>query len=126
MGTGDIFGMPSAHATACGMNGLRAAGDLVARMQMTRGLRLPGAKMAVAGKLGVGVDDLSDCVVMQEVRTELGLGRIIDSEAPFPGAATAMEAKMNIADLLDLPINCVDRFRERSSRVQSRAGAGTR
>jgi hypothetical protein len=60
---------------------------------------------------------------MQEVRAELGLGRIIDSEAPFPGAATAMEAKMNIADLFDLPINCVERFRERSSRVKARSGA---
>lgn len=123
MGTGDIFGMPSAHATACGMNGLRASGDLVARMQMTRGLRLPEAKRVVAERLGVSRDDLSDCVAMQEVRTELGLGRIIDSEAPFPGAASAMEAKMNIADLFELPINCVDRFRERSSRVRSCGGA---
>jgi dimethylamine--corrinoid protein Co-methyltransferase len=105
------------------MNGLRAAGDLVARMQMTRGLRLPEAKRVVAERLGVGVADLSDCVAMQEVRGELGLGRIIDSEAPFPRAATAMEAKMNIADLLDLPINCVDRFRERSSRVRTRGMA---
>ncbi len=105
------------------MNGLRAAGDLVARMQMTRGLRLPEAKRVVAERLGVSIADLSDCVAMQEVRGELGLGRIIDSEAPFPGAATAMEAKMNIADLLDLPINCVDRFRERSSLVRTRRGA---
>jgi dimethylamine--corrinoid protein Co-methyltransferase len=106
------------------MNGLRAAGDLVARMQMTRGLRLPEAKRVVAEKLGVSEPDLSDCVAMQEVRGELGLGRIIDSEAPFPGAASAMEAKINIADLFDLPINCVDRFRERSSRAGARGGAG--
>jgi dimethylamine---corrinoid protein Co-methyltransferase len=102
------------------MNGLRAAGDLVARMQMTRGMRLPEAKRVVAERLGVSHDDLSDCVAMQEVRGELGLGRIIDSEAPFPDAATAMEAKMNIADLLDLPINCVDRFRTRSSTARGR------
>jgi len=112
--------MPCAHAAACGMNGMRAAGDLVARVQMTRGVRLPEAKRYVAERLGVGVADLSDCVAMQEVRGDLGLGRIIDSEAPFPGAASAMEAKMNIAELLDLPINCVDRFRERSSVVRSR------
>jgi hypothetical protein len=112
--------MPCAHATACGMNGLRAAGDLVARLQMTRGMRLPEAKRYVAERLGVGETDLSDCVAMQEVRGELGLGRIIDSEAPFPGAASAMEAKMNIADLLELPINCVDRFVERSSVVKLR------
>jgi len=102
------------------MNGLRAAGDLVARLQMTRGMRLPEAKRVVAGRLGVSVDDLSDCVAMQEVRGELGLGRIVDSEAPYPGAASAMEAKMNIADLFDLPVNCVERFRERSSLVRSR------
>ena len=102
------------------MNGLRAAGDLVARMQMTRGMRLPEAKRVVAERLGVSHDDLSDCVAMQEVRGELGLGRIIDSEAPFPDAATAMEAKMNIADLLDLPINCVDRFRARSTTARGR------
>ena len=123
MGTGDIFGMPSAHATACGMNGLRAAGDLVARLQMTRGLRLPEAKRYVADKLGVATADLSDCVAMQEVRGELGLGRIVDSEMPLPGAASAMEAKMNVAELLGLPINCVDRFAQRSSVVRSRRGA---
>ena len=62
---------------------------------------------------------------MQEVRRQLGLGMIIDSEAPFPGAASAMEAKINIGELLDLPINCVERFRGRSSTVRSRGGAGT-
>lgn len=125
MGTGDIFGMPSAHATACGMNGLRAAGDLVARVQMTRGTRLPEAKRFVADRLGVGVDDLSDCVAMQELRGELGLGRIVDSEAPQPDAASAMEAKMNIAELLELPINCVARFVERSSVVRARRGVAS-
>ena len=74
------------------MNGLRAAGDLVARMQLTRGMRLPEAKSYVAQRLGVAASDLSDCVAMQEVRGELGLGRIIDSEATFAGAAQAMEA----------------------------------
>lgn len=113
--------MPAAHAAACGMNGLRAAGDLVARMQLTRGLRLPEARRVVAGRLGVGTDDLSDCVAMQEVRGELGLGRIIDSEAPYPEAATAMEAKLNIAELFDLPINCVERFLQHGSAVRSRA-----
>ena len=114
--------MPAAHAAACGMNGLRAAGDLVARMQLTRGMRLPEAKRVVAERLGVSTGDLSDCVAMQEVRGELGLGRIIDSEAPYPGAATAMEAKINIAELFDLPINCVDRFLEQSSAVRRAPG----
>ena len=104
---------------------MRAAGDLVARMQMTRGMRLPEAKRFVAERLGIDITALSDCVTMQEVRGELGLGKIIDSEAPQPGAASAMEAKMNIGDLLDVPINCVDRFRKRSSTVRTLGrGAG--
>jgi hypothetical protein len=101
------------------MNGMRAAGDLVARMQMTRGMRLPEAKRFVAERLNVDAATLSDCVAMQEVRRELGLGVIIDSEAPCPDAASAMEAKMNIADLLELPVNCVDRFQHRSSTVKT-------
>jgi len=104
------------------MNGVRAAGDLVARMQLTRGMRLPEAKNYVAGRLRVAEADLSDCVAMQELRGELGLGRIIDSEATFADAASAMEAKMNIAELLDVPINCVDRFRERSTRLAASRG----
>ncbi len=58
MGTGDILGMPAAHAVASGLNGIRAAGDLVARMQLTRGMRLTEAKRYVADRLGVGVSDL--------------------------------------------------------------------
>jgi len=108
------------------MNGLRAAGDLVARLQMTRGMRLPEAKRFVADRLGVSVRDLSDNVVMQEVRAELGLGRVFDSEAPYPEEPTAMEAKMNIAELLGLPLNCVQKFRERSTVVERRsAGRAT-
>ena len=63
---------------------------------------------------------------MQEVRGQLGLGMIIDSEAPFPGAASAMEAKMNIAELLDLPINCVERFEgpQLDGEVARRGGDG--
>ena len=46
--------MPVAHAVASGMNGLRAAGDLVARLEMTRGMRLADAKKFVADRLGAG------------------------------------------------------------------------
>ncbi len=52
--------MASTHALASGMGGMRTAGDLVARMQMTRGMRLPQAKQYVADKLGCSVLDLSD------------------------------------------------------------------
>ena len=46
--------MPCAHAAASGMCGLRAAGDLVARMQISRKMRLPDAKTYVAERLMVG------------------------------------------------------------------------
>jgi dimethylamine---corrinoid protein Co-methyltransferase len=107
--------MPAAHAIASGLNGIRAAGDLVARLQMTRGMRLPEAKQHVAERLGVGVRDLSDNVAMDEVRRELGIGRVMDTESPYPGQPLAMEAKTVIAELLDVPINCVDRSRERTA-----------
>ncbi len=105
--------MPVAHGVAAGMGGMRAAGDLVARLQMARGMRLVEAKTYVACKLGVGVRDLSDCVAMQEVRADLGLGRILEGEAPHPFDPSPMEAKANIARLIDLPINSVERLRAR-------------
>ena len=130
MGTGDILGMPVAHAVASGLNGIRAAGDLVARMQLTRGMRLPEAKRHVAERLGVGVRDLSDNVAMDEVRRELGLGRVLDTESPQPGEAVAMEAKAAISALLDVPINCVARSRERTeagvAAARARSGGSTR
>ncbi len=99
------------------MGGMRAAGDLVARLQMTRGLRLAEAKDYVAGKLGVTPFDLSDPVVMTEVRNEYGFGRIHSYAISQPAQANQIEAKVNIARVLDVPINCVERFRERTSPV---------
>jgi dimethylamine--corrinoid protein Co-methyltransferase len=122
MGTGDRLGVHLAHTLAAGMNGMRAAGDLVARMQMTRGMRLKEAKLFVADRLGVSSRELSDSVVMQEVRRELGIGLLSDLENECVGEASAMEAKFNIAELLDLPINCVARFR---GRVHSLGGSAS-
>src|SRR5664279_4966415 len=105
--------MSATHANAAGMGGLRAAGDLVARMQMTRGMRLTEAKDYVADRLHVGAADLSDPSAMHEVRRMFGLGRIsFGGAALYPTQASAMEAKFRIAEVLDLPINCVDRFRQ--------------
>ena len=104
--------MSATHANAAGMGGMRAAGDLVARLQMTRGVRLPEAKRCVADRLGVSPADLSDAPTMHEVRGELGLGRIsYGGAALYPGQPSAMEAKFRIAEVLELPINCVERFR---------------
>jgi dimethylamine--corrinoid protein Co-methyltransferase len=105
--------MQGTHTQAAGMGGMRAAGDLVARMQMTRGMRLKEAKEYVAGKLGVSTFDLSDPAVMTDVRNEHGFGRIHSYAISQPAQANFIEAKFNIARVLDIPINCVDRFRER-------------
>ena len=102
--------MAITHAIAAGMGGMRAAGDLVARMEMSRGMRIGEAKAYVAGKLGVSILELSDPVVMNELRDELRLGMVRD----LPGMAKGIEAKFRIAELLGIEINCLQRFRERS------------
>lgn len=107
---GDPFGMAISHAMAAGMGGVRTAGDLVARMQMSRGMRLNDAKLYVAEKLKVSVLDLVDPVVMDEVREDLDIGRIHS----IATAAKGIEAKHNIAKVLDIDINCVDRFKKRT------------
>lgn len=89
---------------------MRAAGDLVARVQMTRGMRIQEAKAYVAEKLGVAVAELTDPIIMAEVRTDLGLGVV----TPLPGVPKGIEAKFNIAKVLDIDINCVKRFEDRT------------
>ena len=93
------------------MGGMRGAGDLVARMQMSKGMKTEEAKAYVAKKLSVGIEDLTDPVIMNEVREELGLGLI----TPLPGAPKGIEAKFNMAKVLDIDINCVKLFMERTS-----------
>jgi hypothetical protein len=110
VGVGDPLGMACTHALASGMGGMRTAGDLVGRMQMTRGMRLKEAKSYVAGKLGVAVSDLADPIAMHDVRRDLGLGRIPVQELTYPDHPGAMEAKFRIAEVLDVPINSVARF----------------
>jgi len=105
------MGMAITHAIASGMGGMRAAGDLVARMQISRGMKIQEAKAYVADKLGLAVSDLTDPVIMMEVREDLKLGLL----HPYAGSPKCMEAKFNIAKLLDIDINCVERFRERAS-----------
>ena len=108
MGSGDPFGMAVMHATASGMGGMRTAGDLVARMQISRGMRIDAAKQYVAQKLNVGVEDLTDPIGMSEVREDLGLGLL----HPRGNHPKCMEAKFNIARILDIEINSVKRFKE--------------
>lgn len=103
--------MPAAHALASGMGGIRTAGDLVARMQLARKMRLPEAKAYVADKLDVSVFDLSDENVMRELREDLDIGVITS----VPGAARGLEAKARIEQLLDIRINGIERLRRKMS-----------
>ena len=106
---GDPIGMAITHAVASGMGGMRTAGDLVARMQMSRGMKIQQAKEYVADKLKVSVLELTDPVVMGEVREDLNLGVL----SPLPGAAKDIEAKIRVAEVLDIDINCIKRLREK-------------
>ena len=106
--------MEGAHSQASGMGGMRTAGDLVARVQMSKRLRLKEAKEYVAGKLGCGVRDLSDPVAMELIRREHGLGLLTMTSSTYPAEPGMMEAKFNIAEELDLHINCVELFKERA------------
>lgn len=106
---GDPLGMAISHAIASGMGGMRAAGDLVARMQMTRGMKIGEAKAYVADKLSVSVSDLTDPVIMTEIREDLELGTM----NPLPGNAKGLEAKIRIAEILGIEINCVRRLKNK-------------
>ena len=110
MGTGDPFGMPVTHIVTAGMGGIRTAGDLVARMQMSRGMKIKDAKEYVANKLSLSVAEISDPVIMTEVRQDLKLGVI----SPQAGDALGIEAKCRIAEILDIDINCVNRFKNKA------------
>ena len=90
---------------------MRAAGDLVARMQMTRGMRIQEAKAYVADKLAISVSDLTDPVVMTKVREDLQIGAV----TPLPECAKGIEAKFRIAEALGIDINCVQRFKAKTA-----------
>lgn len=107
MGVGDPYGMHAAHALTAGMSGVRTTGDLVARLQLNRGMRIDAAKKMVAEKLGVPLSDINDPVVMGEVREDLKIFRLSEGQ----GTTDSMAAKVNIARILDLEINCVNRFK---------------
>jgi hypothetical protein len=104
--------MPVAHIMAAGMGGIRTAGDLVAWMQMSRRMKINEAKAYVADKLGIGVLDLTDEEVMYQVREDLDIGMITSAA----GQAKGMVAKMKIAELLDIPINSVNKFKSKVGR----------
>jgi dimethylamine--corrinoid protein Co-methyltransferase len=93
------------------MGGMRAAGDLVARVQMARGMRIQEAKAYVAERLKISVPELTDPVIMGEIRDDLQIGMV----TPMPGCAKGIEAKFRIAEVLGIDINCVQCFKERTA-----------
>jgi dimethylamine--corrinoid protein Co-methyltransferase len=80
-------------------------------MQMSRGMRIDEAKAYVANKLKIGVMDLTDPVIMTELRQELGLGTV----TPLPRGIKGIEAKFRTAELLGIDINCVKKFRSNAA-----------
>ncbi len=96
-----------AHYVASGMGGIRTAGDLIARMQFTKSMRLNDAKEFVAKKLGISTFEMCDEQVMRELREELRIGVVTG----VPRAPRGVSAKMNIEQLLDITIPSCDFFR---------------
>lgn len=82
----------------------------MARMQMTRGMKIVEAKKYVADKLGISVGEISDEVRMREIREDLKIGVI----RSLSGLPKGIEAKHHIARLLDIEINSVNVFKERT------------
>ena len=94
------------------MGGIRSAGDLVARMQISKNMRVKDAKEYVAKKLGLDTVEIADEFIMRDLREELGIGVVTG----VPGATRGIAAKMNIENLLDIKINSCEKFREKTKR----------
>lgn len=91
---------------------MRAAGDLVARMELSKSMRLADAKAYVAKRLGVDPFDLSDPYMMRDIREKLDIG----TATAAPSASRGMQSKLRIEDLLGIRINCCESHRARMKR----------
>lgn len=100
--------MDMAHMIASGMGGIRTAGDLVARMEYAKNMKVGAAKEYVSKKLGVSTLEIADEHVMRELREDLGIGVVTG----VPGAPRGIAAKMNIEKLLGIKINSCEKFRQ--------------
>jgi dimethylamine--corrinoid protein Co-methyltransferase len=100
------MGMPIAHGIAGGIGGIRTAGDLVARCEMTK-MRLKDAKKYVANKLGIDVSCIADEFTMRKLREDLDICTITG----VPNVARHLEAKSRIADILGIKIRSVDHLK---------------
>ena len=100
--------MDMAHMLTSGMGGIRTAGDLVARMEYAKNMKVDKAKEYVAKKLGLSTLDIADEHVMRDLREELKIGVVTG----LPGSPRGIAAKMNIEKLLDIKINSCEKFRQ--------------
>lgn len=100
--------MAAMHEASAGLQGVRAAGDLVARM-VFHGMKIGAAKEYVAEKLGCRVEDLHDEAAMKEIRESLDIGQIIIT----PHSNYGMAAKIKIAEVLDIDIPSVTNFKKK-------------
>jgi len=99
--------MAVVHSHASGMGGVRTSGDLVARMQLSKNMRLNEAKKYVADRLNISVSELCDEVIMREIREDLDIGSVFMG---YGNASRGIEAKCNISRILDIKINCVEKY----------------
>ena len=99
--------MHIAHIMASCMGGIRTAGDLVAWMQMARRMKINDAKAYVADKLGIDVLDLTNEEVMRDIRKDLKIGTVTS----IAGSPKGIRAKYKIAELLEIPIRSVEKFK---------------
>lgn len=97
------------HYIASGMGGIRTTGDLVARMELSRNMRIDEAKRYVAKRLEMDVFDICDEEIMRERRMKEQIG-VVDGA---PNAAFGLAAKLNIEKLLDIKINSCEHFRQK-------------
>jgi hypothetical protein len=72
--------------------------------------KIAEAKNYVAAKLKISVADLTNPVIMIEVRQNLQLCTM----SPQARGARGIEAKFRIAEALGISINCVNRFRKKT------------
>ena len=82
----------------------------MAWMQLIKKMKIAAAKQYVAEKLGVGIADLVDEEIMRQLRDDLGIGTITS----VAGSPKGIRAKINIAELLDIPINSVGLFKSQT------------
>ena len=87
-------GIDLSYRMSFGMGGLRTAGDLIARTQMEKKLKIREAKTYVAKKLAVEPIALSDEYAMTELRKKLDIGLIM-ALTGYAGNAKTCEFKIN-------------------------------